>query len=52
MAYRLNTHEIDFSDIYFDKTATHTLTLANVGLVPLDFQILNLSNLKTNQQYE
>ncbi|CAF5182781.1 unnamed protein product, partial [Rotaria magnacalcarata] len=52
MAYRLNTHEIDFGDIYFDKTATHTLTLANVGLVPLDFQILNLSNLKTNQQYE
>ncbi|CAF3321831.1 unnamed protein product [Rotaria socialis] len=52
MAYRLNTHEIDFGDIYFDKTATHTLTLTSVGLVPLDFQILNLSNLKTNQQHE
>ncbi|CAF1106189.1 unnamed protein product [Rotaria sordida] len=51
MAYRLNTHELNFGDIPFDKTTTHTLTLTNVGSVPLDFHFLNLNNLNNNQQY-
>ena len=49
MAYRLNTHELDFGDIHFDKISTRTLTLTNVGSVPLDFQFLNLRNLNNNQ---
>ncbi|CAF0941486.1 unnamed protein product [Adineta steineri] len=51
MAYRLNTHELDFGDVHFDKSATRTLTLTNAGIVPLDFQFLNLNNLNTNEQY-
>ncbi|CAF5163774.1 unnamed protein product, partial [Rotaria sp. Silwood1] len=51
MAYRLNTHELNFGDVHFDKSATHTLTLTNVGSVPLDFHFLNLINLNTIQQY-
>ena len=50
MAYRLNTHELDFGDVYFDKSATRTLTLNNVGSVPLDYHFLNLTNLNENQQ--
>ncbi|CAF4810740.1 unnamed protein product [Rotaria sp. Silwood1] len=51
MAYRLNTHELNFGDVHFDKSATHTLTLTNVGSVPLDFHFLNLINLNNIQQY-
>lgn len=51
MAYRLNTHELDFGDVHFDKTSTRTLTLTNVGSVPLDFHFLNLNNINTNQEY-
>ena len=48
MAYRLNTHELDFGDVHFDKTSTRTITLTNVGSVPLDFHFLNFN---TNQGY-
>ncbi len=48
MAYRLNTHELNFGDVHFDKTSTRTVTLTNVGTVPLDFQFLNFNN---NQGY-
>jgi hydrocephalus-inducing protein len=48
MAYRLNTHELDFGDVHFDKSSTRTLTLTNVGSVPLDYHFLNLNN---NQEY-
>jgi hypothetical protein len=48
MAYRLNTHELIFGDVHFDKTSTRTLTLTNVGSVPLDFHFLNFN---TNQGY-
>ncbi len=51
MAYRLNTHELDFGDVHFDKSATRTLTLTNVGSVPLDFHFLNLTNLNQNQEH-
>ena len=51
MAYRLNTHELDFGDVHFDKSATRTLTLTNVSSVPLDFHFLNLNNLNNSQQY-
>ena len=51
MAYRLNTHELDFGDIHFDKISTRTLTLTNVGSVPLDFHFLNLRNLNSNPDY-
>jgi len=44
MAYRLNTHKIDFGDIYFDKITTRTVTLNNVGSVPLDFHFLNFND--------
>jgi len=50
MAYRLNTHELDFGDVHFDKSATRTLTLTNVGSVPLDYHFLNLNNNNNNQQ--
>lgn len=51
MAYRLNTHELDFGDVYFDKTSTRTLTLTNVSSVPLDYHFLNLNNINSNQEY-
>jgi hydrocephalus-inducing protein len=51
MAYRLNTHELDFGDVHFDKSATRTLTLTNVGSVPLDFHFLNINNLNNPQDY-
>ncbi len=51
MAYRLNTHELDFGDVHFDKSATRTLTLTNVGSVPLDFHFLNLNNLNPDGQH-
>jgi hypothetical protein len=50
MAYRLNTHELDFGDVHFDKSATRTLTLSNVSSVPLDFHFLNLNNLNQSQE--
>jgi hydrocephalus-inducing protein len=50
MAYRLNTHELDFGDVHFDKSATRTLTLTNVGSVPLDYHFLNLNQLNSNEQ--
>ena len=43
MAYRLNTHELDFGDVHYDRFATKTLTLTNSGLVPLDFNVFNLN---------
>lgn len=49
MAYRLNTHELDFGDVHFDKFATRTLTLTNAGTVPLDFEFLNLHSVGDNQ---
>ena len=49
MAYRLNTHELDFGDVHFDKFATRTLTLTNAGSVPLDFEFLNLRSFADNQ---
>lgn len=51
MAYRLNTHELDYGDIHFDKISTRTLTLTNVGSVPLDFHFLNLRHGNGNQDY-
>ncbi len=51
MAYRLNIHEVDFGDVHFDKSSTRTLTLTNVGSVPLDFHFLNLNDLNPPQQY-
>lgn len=50
MAYRLNTHELDFGDVHFDKFATRTLTLTNEGAVPLDFEFLNVNALQDNPQ--
>ena len=50
MAYRLDTHELDFGDVHFDKFATRTLTLTNAGLVPLDYQFLDLHNLNPHEQ--
>ncbi|CAF3139629.1 unnamed protein product, partial [Rotaria sp. Silwood2] len=52
MAYRLNTHELDFGDVHYDKTATRTLTLTNVGSVPLDYHFLNMNNLNDNTQQQ
>ncbi len=51
MAYRLNTHELDFGDVHFDKSATRTLTLTNVGSVPLDYHFLNLNNNNNQQEF-
>jgi hydrocephalus-inducing protein len=51
-AYRLNTHELDFGDVHFDKSSTRTLTLTNVGSVPLDFHFLNLNNNHNNNNQD
>ena len=50
MAYRLDTHELNFGDVHFDKSATRTLTLTNAGLVPLDYRFLDLHNLNPHEQ--
>lgn len=47
MAYNLSTHELDFGDVHYGKSTDRLIIITNSGLVPLEFQVLNLNSLNS-----
>ncbi|CAF0804649.1 unnamed protein product [Didymodactylos carnosus] len=48
MAYKLDTHELDFGNIHFDQTATKTISISNENCTPIDFHFIRPDTANTS----